>query len=268
MVRKLNAKDFRARRYVLEPHDFALGGEEPEPAPTDLIEKEAWHGIMTLPCDVSIRTTSHQGARVSLLHELLSDWIAVFPEGGIIGEAMLDSADAFQAATFNLVHGFYKEAISALRNALEAMTLATKCELSGDLTGWKAWQAEEEIKYKQVCDKIPGLPPFRQLECSARKVATTSLFAGDDGGGRRAWATNLFNRLSHFSHACGDSSNAHLWQSNGPIYSAEGMKVSYYLYLETHAVCLLLAKACVPKSRPVPNCKVGNEIRLSNAIPK
>ena len=60
MVRKLNATDFRARRMVLEPDDFALTDSEPEPAPTDLVDPTVWHGIMDIADDVAIRTTSHK----------------------------------------------------------------------------------------------------------------------------------------------------------------------------------------------------------------
>ena len=184
--------------------------------------------------------------------ELWSTWIEVFPGGGIVVEAMMDCADSFQAAVFNIVHGFYKEAISGLRNGLETMTLASYCKLSGDDKKWEAWQAGEEVKYKQLCDKLPTLPPFQHLEIQARQAATTSLFAGNDGGGRNAWARSLYKRLSRFSHAHSNSSNCHLWQSNGPIYSAEGMKVSYDFFLETHAICLLLAKASEPKLNLTP----------------
>ncbi len=54
--------------------DFAIsdGNETP---PTDLITAEAWHGIMDIAGDVAIRTTSHQGSRVALLHELCGTWL-------------------------------------------------------------------------------------------------------------------------------------------------------------------------------------------------
>lgn len=57
MARKLPAKDFRARRWVLEPKDFALTDGKPDPAPTDLVDREVWHSIMDLADDVAIRTT-------------------------------------------------------------------------------------------------------------------------------------------------------------------------------------------------------------------
>src|ERR1700731_125485 len=95
MVCPLDAKDFRARRLILEPEDFALGDDEPDSPPTDLISEGPWNGIMTLPGDVAIRTTSHQGTRVTILYELWSGWVDAMPHGGIVAEAMLYSADDF-----------------------------------------------------------------------------------------------------------------------------------------------------------------------------
>jgi hypothetical protein len=119
MTRPLDLEDFRAIRKVLEPTDFALGSEDPDPPPTDLIPIAVWDGIMTLPGDVAIRTTSYQGDRIALLYELWSDWIRVMPHRGFLSVCMLDAADDFAAALFNLLHGFYKQAIAALRNALD-----------------------------------------------------------------------------------------------------------------------------------------------------
>lgn len=59
MVRKLDPKDFRAARKILEPSDFAVGGQTPDTKPTSLVSQKTWNGIMNLPSDVSIRTTNH-----------------------------------------------------------------------------------------------------------------------------------------------------------------------------------------------------------------
>jgi hypothetical protein len=48
---------------------------------------------MELPGDVAIRTTSHQGTRVAIIHAF-GAWIEAAPlSPGIVGEAMLDVAD-------------------------------------------------------------------------------------------------------------------------------------------------------------------------------
>ena len=130
MVCKLDANDFRAARYVLEPDDFALS-DGPDRSPTDLIDETAWRGIMDLPGDVAIRTTSYQGTRAAILHDLFGAWVEARPQKpDIVADGMLDAADNFQAATFNLVHGFYKEAIAALRSALETAYGTSRIEIA------------------------------------------------------------------------------------------------------------------------------------------
>ncbi len=69
----------------------------------------------------------------------------------------------------------------------------------------------------------------------------------DPGG----WTTSLHSHLSNFIHARGNSSNARIWKSNGPVYSGVGMKTGYHSYLETYALLLLLAKIAHP-SLPMP----------------
>jgi hypothetical protein len=196
MVHPLDPKDFRAGRLILDPEDFALGDDELDSSPTDLISEDPWNGIMTLPGDVAIRTTSHQGTRVTILYELCSGWIDAMPLAGIVAEAMLDSADDFAVALFNLTHGFYKQALSALRSALETMTLACACEIGGDTGKWSAWQSGEAIKFNVTCNTLQSSSRFRILEDSARQAVGLSIYAGDNGSGRNAWARNLYQRLS------------------------------------------------------------------------
>ncbi|MCA3774050.1 MAG: hypothetical protein IN818_03430, partial [Cutibacterium sp.] len=150
MVRLLAFDDFRAHRKVLDSDDFALTDGEPDPPPRDLVSQEVWDGIMTLPDDVVIRTTSHLGEWVELLYDLWGGWINSLPRRSIVTQAMLDCADDFSAALFNLVHGYYKQAIAALRNALETMVLACECTLSGTVETWHEWQDGKEIAFRKI----------------------------------------------------------------------------------------------------------------------
>jgi hypothetical protein len=102
MVSRLNPEDFRAYRLILDPDDFAIGDDEPNSAPTDLISQHVWEAITTLPGDVAIRTANHQGTRIAILHDLHVGWLGVMPEPGILSDAMLEVGDDFDAAMFNL----------------------------------------------------------------------------------------------------------------------------------------------------------------------
>jgi hypothetical protein len=96
MTKPLPITDFRAVRHVLQPHDFALGGDEDDPPPSDQIDPKIWARIMNLPDDVAIRTSDHNGTRLRLLYNLWGEW-----------------------------NGFYRAAISNLRRALELVMIGT-----------------------------------------------------------------------------------------------------------------------------------------------
>lgn len=239
MVRPLDPSDFRAHRKILEPDDFALCDGETDPSPTDLISEVAWDGIMTLPDDVAVRTTSYQGERIELLYDLWAGWIESMPRRSIVADAMLDSADDLSAAVFNLVHGFYNQAISSLRSALETTALACECSLTQSPKRWEAWQSGSEVRYADICKALAVQDRFLALETNSRAATGGSIFPDQNGHGN-AWGRNLYHRLSKFSHARGDSTNGQLWKSNGPIYSEDGMRVSYHLYVETYALLIIL----------------------------
>ncbi len=247
MVRKLEATDFRAQRMVLEPDDFALTDGKPDPAPTDLVSSEVWHGIMDLADDVAIRTTSHQGSRIKLLYELWGAWIETTPSDCIVGYAMMDCSDDFAASIISMLHGFYRQAIGTLRSALETMMFACFCELTPDRKTWKAWESgKEEISFGQIRHRLGQVSTVKALEDRAKTAISRTMFADKNRHDSGGWATSLHSHLSNFIHARGNSSNARIWESNGPIYSAQGMKISYHSYLETYAILLLLAKIAHP----------------------
>jgi len=102
MTRPLETSDFRAVRIVLEPTDFALGDDIPEPPPSDLVDRETWASVMTLADDVAIRTSNRHGTDIRVLNDLWGTLIeAVGVDQDALYGALLDAADDFQGATFN-----------------------------------------------------------------------------------------------------------------------------------------------------------------------
>jgi len=56
MTKPLALHDFRARRRVLEPKDYAFPG--PMPRATDLVKRKAWESIWNLPDTAAIETSN------------------------------------------------------------------------------------------------------------------------------------------------------------------------------------------------------------------
>jgi len=80
MTKPLSLSDFRAVRVILEPDDFALGSDEPDQPPSDLIAEKTWHGIMDLPDDVAVRTSAHRGQVLGEVHWIWERWVEAIGE--------------------------------------------------------------------------------------------------------------------------------------------------------------------------------------------
>lgn len=242
MTKNMDLDDFRAIRRVLEPDDFALTDGKPDPPPTDLIDRESWEHIMTLPGHVAITTTSYQGSRISLMNDLSSEWVFSMPLQGITGQAMGAISDNLESSIFNAVHGHYKTALTILRAALETSVFAARCALAADKARWDRWNGGAEFKFGNACEEILQLSDVKAREDEVVDQVGIGIFKGSTSRTHDAWARTLYSRLCRYSHARGDTTDASIWSSNGPVYSADGLKACYEVFLETYALMLLLAK--------------------------
>lgn len=74
---------------------------------------------MTLPDDVSVRTSDEYGRLLKRMDRCWDAWIeALTMRQDPAESAILDAADKFHAATYNALHGFYRHAFGCLQNAL------------------------------------------------------------------------------------------------------------------------------------------------------
>jgi hypothetical protein len=85
------AERLRARRRVLTKDDFALPGDDIPPQ--DPIDRETWEYITTLPTDVAIQTSDHNGSKLKNLHILCSQWIELIEIGGLDKSDMPEEVD-------------------------------------------------------------------------------------------------------------------------------------------------------------------------------
>lgn len=234
-MKKLPLTDFRAVRSRLEPHEFALNDEGVDPPPSDRIEQEVWDGIVHLPEDVSIRVSDHSGTRLKLLYGLWSDWIAAVGDPEAPDElfnCMLDATDCFQCANFNFLHGFYRAALAELRTALELLVIGAYGCLNPTNKDYLEW--------KQGTGELNFVRCRRRLAANLRNDQAKWLF--EDG----AILAVAYQALCNYSHSRPDSSDSALWQSNGPVYNAEAIRLTFFTAILVYALCYLLVRLARP----------------------
>jgi hypothetical protein len=267
--------DFRATRRKLPPDAFAWGPDEPDPAPEDLIEEQVWSSIMSLPDDVSLRTSDHHGSQLKAMHGLWGSWIeSVGEEQDSMYYVMSDAGDEYQACLFNALCGFYRVAASCLRSALELTCHGTYFQLrsaSGDTREVLTWKqrGKGSKSFKHLCEDIREQPQATLLEdhlCAQQYDSDRpwSVFGQKSPHRASSWAETLYGELSDFAHSRPNHSSAAKWDgSNGPIYVGHSFGTVYALYLDTMALCHVLVKLArpafqLPRStrRPFPGSQV------------
>ncbi len=256
MSKLMPLHDFRARRRVLVAEDFAYGGDDIPPQ--DLIDRYTWEGLTTLATDVAIRTSDHNGTRLKLLYTLWGHWLRAMPvptEGAkptddMTFEPMLDAADEFQAATFNALHGFYRQSIGCARNALELVAVGSTChalKLHSRFNDWREGRAE--FGFGAACDLLIGAEDLRCLRKALAEKLKDSLFDHRTQKSAGGWIRRLYAKLSDYAHSRPEFTSGDLWSSNGPVYVTPAFRLCFDMQIETYAACYLLTKIAKPDLR-------------------
>jgi hypothetical protein len=242
MSKQLSLSDFRAIRTVLEPDDFALGGDDADPPPSDLISGRTWHGIMNLPDDVAIRTSNHNGQVLGEVYWLWGRWIEATREikEDALFVPMLDAHDDLQASIFDALHGYYRTAFSALRNAVELMTIGT-CGALNSTPPYVSWRSgSAEFRFGSACDQLSNEPLIGAFNASLRAAGHQSLWDAKRDLLPRGYGRRLYRKLSNYAHSRPGFTDADLRESNGPIYAHRAFFDWYYAYLQTISYCSIL----------------------------
>jgi len=246
----LASDDFRRERRYLAPWVFFWpDGEEPTsyPPPSDLVTIRAWRGIMDLPTDVALKSTSYEGSVFVRLHQLQADWIHSWPAIGdapFLDEPALLVGEEFDALVFNTLHGWYRQALGCLRNALEILTVAAALAIRRDkklFTQWRSGQAE--VKFGNARELLRDSAVGKQIEDDA---APHSVF----GDASSAWLKSRYGRLCAYAHSEAGFNNADFWRSNGPILVRSALPVVEAEFRETLALSYLLVRISWPSYEP------------------
>jgi len=249
MAKKLALSDFRAVRYKLEAHEFAIS-ERQDIAPTDLIDEEVWHGITRLPDDVAIRTSDHQGSRLALLYILWRDWITAIGDVDKPDElfhCLAEAADAFQCVNFLFLHGFYRAAVSELRTALELVLIGSYGNLrpaDKDYVQWKTSGSDIGL-FARFRKRMHGMLTNEQCK-----------WLLEDG----EVIDKAFRQLCGFTHSHPDSNYAALWRSNGPVYVNDSIRLTFFTTTLVYAINYLLIGIARPDFSLPPDSKILFEV--------
>lgn len=253
MSKPLPTDDFRAVRWVLEPADFAAGGDQPEPPPSDLVERPTWDALVGLPDDVAIRTSNHHGTELKLLGGLYEAWVDArgwedFPYDPVF-EVMLDACDEFESAAFFLLCGYYRQAIACLRNALELVCIGCygqSPERTPTCRGWRS--ASQKLSFDVACGGLAKEPAALSVVPDLGGSIGERIFGRKSPGRAPGWARDLYDRLSDFAHSRPQFMNVDLWKSNGPVYDREAFRLVLGLFAEVYAVCYIAVKLAKPSA--------------------
>lgn len=256
-MKPLPTSDFRASRLMLEKKDFALTSGR-YPGATDLIRKKTWRHIISLPDDVSIRTSDRFGSKLEQMNEYSDIWgrivlgiqsLSKRPRKSPMAIAACDAADEFQASAYCALVGYYRVAFSCLRNVLEQMTIATRLALIGDPKSFADWRnAETRIGFGWAADTLPQSTEVVAVEQHLRKVTGDSLFAQSPKG----FARRLFGQLSKYTHGAAGFTDADFRRSNGPIFVSKTFLAWCAATVKTYALALHEIKLCSPNLIELP----------------
>lgn len=243
MTKQMPLDDFRAVRIVLDPDDFALGSDEPEPPPSDLISSDAWRDITGLPDDVAVRTSSHNGTALAEVCAQHLGWIKSTGEyGEALFEPMLDASDDLQNSTFNALHGYYRAGFSALRSVVEIMTIGACGSFARNNQMCATWRSGAvEFSFGTACDRLLSEPMLAGFNGEMRRSGP-SLFDAKDrtrglpGGHARQWHAVLCD----YAHSRPGFAEGDLWESNGPVYVPKAFREWHRAWLHTVSLCAVL----------------------------
>jgi hypothetical protein len=237
---------------LLPDEDFALVDEGEDPPPS-MIPEEAWRGLMALPDDVVLRTTGHKGPLAEHCWDIFDECVKVIPvaraEESFVFEATMDMTDAFQAASFSALHGYYRQATGSLRGALEVVVAAARFSLDDDRASLNAFRYGPDpapfFRFTGDLDRVASHPRSQEL---ANAMGSRPLLVGR-AGTRAGWAWDLYQLLSRYLHTMPGATDGEIWNSNGPIWKPEAFVLYIGLLREAFAVSLLVCNLADPDLR-------------------
>jgi hypothetical protein len=256
-MKPLPESDFRAKRLMLEDDDFALVSGAYE-SPTKLVAESTWKSMVSLPDDVSIRTSDKYGTQLEQMWAYWGIWNRVVlavqalskdPSESPMAIAACDAADEFQAATYCALVGYYRVGFSCLRNVLEQMMIGTRLALIPDSKYFTDWRnGSDKVGFGWAADTLPKNANVAALEKHLQAKTTDALFPQKPKGFTR----RFFAELSKYTHGSAGFTDADSRQSNGPVFVAKTFLAWCVAALKTYTLALQALKLAHPKLTKLP----------------
>ena len=252
-VIELPESDFRRVRRYLAPWTFAWPGDDDRkktwPPPSDPVSRDAWDGILDLPTDVALKSSSYEGSVIARLHQLQSEWVFSWPDVGdapFMEEVAPLAGEEFEALVFNALHGWYRQALGCLRNALETLVIAAALAVRNNDKYFQEWRAgTREIKFGNARELLRDSADGKQVDTDG---APESVFGDAD----TSWVKNRYGRLCAYAHSQAGYNNADFWESNGPVFRPLVLGLVEAEFRETLGLCYLLLRLGWPSYKPGP----------------
>lgn len=156
----------------------------------------------------------------------------------------LIAGEEFEALVFNTVHGFYRQAISSLRVALETLVMAAGFAVTGDLASFQAWQhGDLEAKFGRARVLLRDSVEGRAIDVAAGP-------GGVFGDADSSWLNARYKCLCDYAHSRAGRGNGGFWESNGPLFIPRALATVEREFRETVVVCYLLQRIAWPGYAP------------------
>jgi hypothetical protein len=151
-------------------------------------------------------------------------------------EASLLVGEEFDALLFNAAHGYYRQAIGCLRNALETLMIAAGLAVTGNGALFQKWRVDgQAIGFGQARAWLRDNSLGVQVDADA---APESIFGDADA----SWTKRCYARLCAYAHSRTGYNNADFWESNGPVFRPQALQVVEREFRETLALAYLLLR--------------------------
>jgi hypothetical protein len=208
-------KDFRMRKAFTVDELREDGEAFFQNDPPDLISEKSWKYIMNFPDNVAVITSNRCGSSLDQMVEFMMFWQtqsnSSSPKYSLLSLAIYTVNEYFGAFAFNILHGFYKQAVVCLRYSVEAMMQALcletlKTQENSDLKnieekwlfGMLEKKEQEKLKFGNIRSILEKQDCFKSIK---------PIFSH---GGMVESLYNSFSKYSHYKHQHESNENHHV----------------------------------------------------------